>query len=300
MDINTSRRDFLATSLKAGLGTYVLAGRGVSLASAADERAKANLRFGLATYQWGQDWDIPTLIANCTKAGVFGIEPRTSSKYAHGIEPDLGAAKREEIKKRFADSPVKIVSIASGERLDWPEPAQLAAAIAAAKSHLQLSHDLGCCVVRVFPNQFHPEVPREKTIAQIAKSLDELGLFAEPLGQEVSLEAHGNAGELPTIRAIVDQVTTKSVRVRLNCDARDAKGEGFDKNFDLVKDRLSRVIHIHGLKDPKYPYQQMVNLLVKADWDGWALMENSEKVADRVAALIEQRKIWEQLVKNAT
>jgi hypothetical protein len=25
-------------------------------------------RFGLTSYQWGKDWDIPTMIENCRKA----------------------------------------------------------------------------------------------------------------------------------------------------------------------------------------------------------------------------------------
>jgi sugar phosphate isomerase/epimerase len=292
-NFNTSRRQFLATGLAAAAACAM-----PSLGHAA-ESSKANLRFGLATYEWGKDWDIPTLIANCTKAGVLGIEPRTSSKYAHGIELTLTDAQRAEVKKRFADNPVKIVSLACGERMDWPDAAKLKAAIEATKGFLKLSRDIGCDVLRVFPNQFNPGVPHEKTIEQIATALNEVGATAADLGQEVSLEAHGAAGELPTLKQIMDRVTQRSVRVRLNCDARDTKGDGFEANFNLVKDKLSRVHHLHGLKDPKYPYQLMVNLLVKCNWDGWALMENSDKVPDRVAALIEQRQLWEEMVAKA-
>ena len=35
------------------------------------------MKLGLATYQWGKDWDLPTLIANCEKAGLSGVELRT-------------------------------------------------------------------------------------------------------------------------------------------------------------------------------------------------------------------------------
>jgi hypothetical protein len=38
---------------------------------------------------------------------------------------------------------------------------------------------------------------------------------------------------------------------------------------------------------------------VKANYDGWALMENSDKVPDRVQALAEQREIWDGLVAKA-
>ena len=32
------------------------------------------MQFGFCTYLWGKDWDIPTIIANCTKAKAFGVE----------------------------------------------------------------------------------------------------------------------------------------------------------------------------------------------------------------------------------
>jgi hypothetical protein len=295
-----SRRAFLTGTLGAAAGACALHALGARPATAADAPAtKPNLRFGLATYQWGMDWDIPTLIANCTKAKVFGVEPRTSSKYAHGVELELTAAQRSDVKKQFADSPVAVISIACGERMDWPEPEKLRAAVEASKAYLKLSHDVGSRTVRIFPNQFHPNVPREKTIEQIAKAAGEVGAAAAELGQEVSLEAHGGAGDLPTMRAIMDQVTQKSVRVRLNCDNRDMLGKGFEENFGLVKDFLAHTVHLHGLKDAKFPYPQLVSLLVKANWDGWALMENSDKVPDRAAALTEQREIWDALVEKA-
>ena len=36
------------------------------------------MRFGLVTYQWGRDWDLPTLIENCEKTRVLGVELRTT------------------------------------------------------------------------------------------------------------------------------------------------------------------------------------------------------------------------------
>lgn len=294
-----SRRGFLAGSVGAAVGLSSLGGVQPSRLRAAEPPAQSKMRFGLATYTWGKDWDIPTLIANCAKAGVYGVELRTSSSYAHGVEVTLSASERAEVKKRFADGPVHVVSIACSERMDWPDPARLRTAIEAAKAHLQLSHDVGCDVLRVFPNQFHRDVPREKTIEQIARAVDELGVVAADLGQEVSLEAHGPAGELPTMRAVMDRVTRPSVRVRLNCSARDAQGQGFEANFNLVKDFLSRIIHVHDLDDPEYPYQLMVDLLVKANWAGWALAERGDTVPDRVLALTEQRRAWEAMIEKA-
>jgi sugar phosphate isomerase/epimerase len=292
-----SRRSFVV----GGVGTAAGVAAAGALGSFAAEPAakKAKMRIGFTTYTWGRDWDIPTLIANCKKAEVFGTELRTSSNYAHGVELELSAEKRQAVKKQFQDSPVTLVSIASGERFDWPDEAKLKAAIEAAKGYLKLSRDVGSSGVRVFPNQFYPNVPREKTIAQIAKALNEVGAVAGDLGQEVRLEAHGAAGELTTLRAVMDAVTQKSVRVMLNSDARDAGGKGFEYNFNLVKDLLAHVVHTHDYKDAKFPNQLQIDLLVKMGWEGWMLLEASAKVEDRVAALIEQRQLWEKMVANS-
>ncbi|MBI4661902.1 MAG: TIM barrel protein [Verrucomicrobia bacterium] len=299
-DLNhPSRRAFLARGLKTTLGICALAALKPAGSQGADSSAKhkANLRFGFTTYQWGLDWDIPTLIANLQKAQVFGAELRTSQSYAHGVEIELTAQQRRDVKKRFADSPITLVGIASGERMDWPEPEKLKTAIENAKGCVKLSRDVGASGVRVFPNQFHANVPREETIEQIAKALDQVGAFAADYGQEIRLEAHGQAGDLPTIRAIMDRVTQRSVRVKLNSDARDAAD--FEQRFNLVKDFLGHTVHIHNLKDAKFPYQLQTDLLKKIGWDGWALLEVSDKVPDRVQGLIEQRKIWENMVANS-
>jgi hypothetical protein len=36
-----------------------------------------------------------------------------------------------------------------------------------------------------------------------------------------------------------------------------------------------------------------MDLLVKMGWKGWQMLEVSDKVSDRVQALIEQRRIWD-------
>jgi sugar phosphate isomerase/epimerase len=227
---------------------------------------------------------------------VFGVELRTSQSYAHGVELELNTRQRREVRKQFKDSPVKLVGIATSERYDWPERAKLEAAIENTRAFVKLSRDIGGSGVRVFPNSFHDGVPREKTIEQIAKALNKAGAFAGDYGQEIRLEAHGNAGELPTIRAIMDQVNQSSVRVKLNSDVGDTKGEGFEYNFNLVKDLLGQTLHLHNLKDTEFPYQLQMNLLVKMGWSGWQLLEASDKVPDRAQALIEQRQIWDRML----
>lgn len=290
---NLSRRTFLVRSVQAGTGLLAM----TSLTPAAASEAK--MRFGLTTYEWGRDWDIPTILANCRKAGAFGVELRTSLKYAHGVELEISSQRRQVVKKQFADSPVRLIGLASGERFDHLDSQKLTAAIENAKGYLRLSHDLGASGVRVFPNDFHKDVPQEQTIAQIAKALNTVGAFAADYGQQVRLEAHGSAGGLPTLRAIMDQVTQSAVRLKLNSEVRDAKGKGFEYNFNLVKNFLGSTLHAHDFRALDFPNQLQIDLLVKMGWTGWVLMESSEKVSDRVQALREQRELWEQMVAKS-
>ncbi len=296
-----SRREFLSRGLCVTAGAVATAALTSCKFSGSPEATKrvARTRFGWTTYQWGKDWDIPTLIANCCKAQVFGVELRTSQSYAHGVELELSAQQRGEVKKRFEDSPLTLVGLATSERYDSPQIEELKAAIENTKSYIKLSRDIGGSGVRVFPNSFHDGVPREKTIEQISSALNILGAFAADYGQQVRLEAHGNAGELPTLRAIMDQVVQPSVRVKLNSDKRDTAGNGFEHNFNLVKDLLGDTLHLHNLKDTGFPYQLQMDLLVKMGWSGWQLLEISDKVPDRVLALIEQRRIWDQMLANS-
>lgn len=258
------------------------------------------MRIGLTTYTWGRDWDLPTLIANCQKTGLLGLELRTSMKYAHGVELEIGAGERHKVRTRFERSPVTLVGIATGERFDSPDPTKLRQGIENAKKYLELSRDIGSSGVRVFPNDFHKDVPRQKTIEQIAKSLNEVGAVAADLGQQVRLEAHGSAGELATLLAIMEQVDQPSVRVKLNSDARDAKGKGFESNFGLVKQYLGDTVHLHDLKDKRFPYQTQTNQLHAMGWKGWLLLELGGKLPDdRVAALTEYRKLFDGMLATA-
>ena len=289
-----SRRRFLAHSALAAAGAA--AAGALAPAVPAAETSRKKMRFGLTTYQWGQDWDIPALIANCTRAGVFGVELRTSLKYAHGVELEIDAQRRREVKKTFADSPVTLVGLATSERYDAVDPAQVAAAVEKSKAYLQLSQDIGASGIRVFPNDFHKQVPREKTIRQIARALNAVGAFAAQCGQQVRFEAHGSAGELPTMRAIMDLVDQPSVRVKLNSASRDAQGQGFEYQFNLVKDFLGDTVHLHDMRDADFPNRLQIALLHKMGWSGWMLLEATHKVPDRVRALEEQREIWDEML----
>jgi len=291
-----TRRDFLKTS--AGLGAAALAAGVLPRALGAESAAPGGqMAIGLVTYQWGKDWDLPTLIGNCEKSKVLGVELRTT--HAHGVEPKLTAPQRVEVKKRFADSPAILVGLGSNERFDHPDPKALARAIEATKAYVRLGHDVGGSGVKVKPNSFHKGVDHRKTIEQIGKALNVVGAFGADFGQQIRLEVHGSCAELPTMKQIMDVADHPNVGVCWNSNAPDLKGEGLEHNFNLVKDRLGATTHIRPLETPGYPWQELINLLVKVDYRGWVMLEAGGAPKDPIAALVHERELFAKMVAKA-
>ena len=290
-----SRREFLAGAGRITAGA--LAAATLSSCATGPTRAGSKMRLGMVTYLWGKDWPLLTLIRNCEESKVLGVELRTT--HAHGVEPILNAPQREEVRKRFADSPVVLLGPGSNERFDHPDAEKLAQAIEATKGFVKLSHDVGGSGVKVKPNSFHEGVPREQTIEQIGKSLNTVGKFAADYGQQIRLEVHGQCAELPIMKAIMDIADHPSVGVCWNSNEQDLLGKGLEHNFNLVKDRFGDTAHVRELNIGDYPYQELMNLFVRMDYRGWILLEARTKPADRVKALAEQYAVFRQMVANA-
>lgn len=127
-----------------------------------------NMKLGLVTYNWGKDWDIPTIIKNCTEFGILGVESRV--EHAHGVGLGISESSMAEVKKMFVDSPVEIVGMGTNEEYDSPNTDVLKGNIENTKEFIRISQGIGGSGVK--PNGFHEDVPREKTIEQIGKSLN--------------------------------------------------------------------------------------------------------------------------------
>ncbi len=256
--------------------------------------------FGFVTYMWGAQWDLPTLLQNCSESRALGVELRTTHK--HGVEPNLNAKERAIVRKRFADSPVTLVGIGSNERFDNPDPKIVRKAIEKTKEFIRLSHDVGGSGVKVKPDRFHDGVPREKTIEQIGKALNELGKYGLGFGQQIRLEVHGGCAALPVIADILEVADETGVAVCWNCNKQDLAGDGLNHNFDLIKGRLGDTLHIHDLRrDKAYPYAELAKLLVRANYGGWVMLEEGEmpKGKNVVKALAEQGRLWDDHVRKA-
>jgi len=266
-----TRRDFLkqAAMISACFGSVRLCPASVFTA-----QESRKMKLGLVTYQWGMDWDVPTLIANCEKARLSGVELRV--EHAHNVTPHLSVEERKTIAKRFVDSAVTLVGFGTTCEFHSPDSAILRKNIEEAKEYVLLSKDCGASGIKVRPNALPNEVEKEKTIAQIARSLSELGRFAVEYGQEIRLEIHGGCAAIPIIKSVIDQVPEKNVGLCWNCNPEDLHAPGLKENFASVKNRLSGVIHIRDLASNTYPTMQLFDLLRAENYGGFLLIEEGD------------------------
>jgi sugar phosphate isomerase/epimerase len=286
-----TRRGFLRRTVSAGMGVAAF-----RYLPEQPSLSASSMRFGLVTYQWGRDWDLPTLIANCELAGYEGLELRTG--HAHKVESNLTAARRADVKKRFADSKVKCIGYGSNFEYHSPDPKILRDNIEKTKEYIILCHDIGATGIKVKPNDLPADVPREKTIAQIGASLNEIGRFASGYNQIVRVEVHGNlTQEIPNMKAIFDHVSEPDVKICWNCNDQDLLPPGLEGNFNTLKKWFGDTVHVRELNEGNYPYQELFKLLRGINYDGWILLEARTEPADRVAAMKEQMSVFKTMIR---
>jgi len=287
-----SRRAFIQ---ELGLATAILSASGTRHLLAS---ASSAMKFGLVTYLWGQDWELPKLLKMCELGGMTGVELRT--EHAHGVEPSLTREQRQEVKRRFQDSPITCVGYGSNQEYHSPDSAELKRNIEGTFELIKLCHDIGASGVKVKPNTLPPEVPKEKTIEQIGQALNRVGKFAADYGQKIRVEVHGRiTAEIPVMKAIFDHVEEPNVGICWNCNEQDLLPPGIESNFAMVSDRFADTVHVRELDSAEYPYPVLFSLLVKKGFAGWILLEGREAPSDPVPAIKRQVELFEQLVSMA-
>lgn len=249
----------------------------------------STMRLGLVTYNLAKDWTLDTLIRNCKAAQFEGVELRTT--HAHGVEVTLSPPQRADVKHRFADSGVELMGLGSAFDYHTPDPNKLRKDIDATKEYIRLAHDVGASGVKVRPNGLPREVPVDKTLEQIGRSLRELGVFGREHGIQIRLEVHGSGTSLvPNIKKIMDIADHPNVGVCWNSNQTDLEGAGFDANFDLVKDKIVAV-HMRDLYLEEYPFRKLLQRLRQIGYRGFCLAEIPES-QDPLRVMRYYRGLW--------
>ncbi|MDR1403792.1 MAG: sugar phosphate isomerase/epimerase, partial [Tannerellaceae bacterium] len=215
-----SRRAFLGTAAL-GAGAALLP-QGLSASEVLEMRESSTvnndpLKIGMMSYLIGSEWDLDTMIKNCTETRFLHAELRTT--HGHGVEVSLTKRQRQDVKNKIADSALEAISLASEYMFHFPDKKVLRENIEGTKVFLQLAADVGAIGIRVFPNDIPDDVPEEKTMEQIGKSLAEVGKAGHDLGVDVRVCIHGRkTNQVHVIKKIIDYSESPYVYVNWNCD----------------------------------------------------------------------------------
>lgn len=255
------------------------------------------MKLGLVTYMWGAEWDLPTLLRNCEATGFEGVELRSTHK--HGVEPDLNADQRAEVRKRFADSKVRCLGLGSACEYHHQDHGIVLQNVELTKKFILLSQDIGGTGVKVRPNGLVKGEDRRRTVERIGTALLECGRFAADHGQEVRVEVHGNGTAQPQVmQEIMAVADHPAVTVCWNSNPGETIDGSLRASFELLRPRLGSVVHIHDLYDPAYPYRELFTLLRAAGFQGHCLAE-CPPTTDAVRVMHYYRALFHELTRTA-
>ena len=250
------------------------------------------LKLGLVTYNLAKDWDIETIIARCTETGFEGVELRTT--HSHGVEVDLSAGQRSDVKKRFAESPVELASLGSAFEYHSTDRSELEKNIEGTKRYAELARDVGAGGIKVRPNGLQTEagVPVEKTLEQIGVSLRTCAQSAAGCGIRVRLEIHGRETcNVPLIRKILDYADSDNLYLCWNSNQTDLADDGIESNFKSVSECID-FVHMRDLCLAEYPWSRLLTLLAESGYDGFCSAEIPES-ADPVRVMHYYRALFD-------
>ena len=192
-------------------------------------------QLGIVTYNIAKDWDLPTILSRLEKLGYAGVELRTG--HAHKVEVNLTGAQRDEVRKRFEDSPVHLAGLGSTFEYQSADPAIVRKNIEGTKEYVRLAHDVGSPGVKVRPNGI-PQGPNlDETLRQIGRALHEIGEDATGFGIEIRVEVHGAVTqELKHFARILHYADHPNVHACWNSNPTDV--ESGSVNADICPGRL--------------------------------------------------------------
>lgn len=268
-----TRRGFVQTAGAMATAALVDPGRGGGAAVPA-ATAPVPFRLGIVTYMIAADWDVPTMLKICRNVGIADVELRTTHK--HGVEPALGKAQRADVRRQFADSGVNIWGLGTTCEFHSPDASVVRQQIETCRAFIDLARDVGATGVKVRPNGLPKEVPPEKTLEQIGKSLVPCGKAAADAGVEVWVEVHGGGTQKPlNMKAIMEHCGHASVGVTWNSNAEDVVNGSVAESFALLKPWI-KSCHINSLYNDaaaKYPYRELFRLLRESGYNRPTLCE---------------------------
>jgi hypothetical protein len=151
------------------------------------------------------------------------------------------------------------------------------------KQFVDLVADLGGKGVKVRPNGLPKNVPVEKTLEQIGRSLVPCGQAGADAGVEIWVEVHGSGTSLPAnIKTIMDHCGHPQVGLTWNSNGTDVANGSVAAAFKLLS-KWIRSCHINDLyrdQNGSYPYRELFRLFRGIGYDRVTMCEVGGSIPD--------------------
>jgi sugar phosphate isomerase/epimerase len=283
-----NRRHFIGSGIAA---SAALGGPAAAAAAA----GAPGFQLGAVTYNTLKDFELPAIISLLENVGFEGVELRTTHR--HGVEPSISADERTRVRRMFEASRIKLVSYGTTCEFHSPDAAERKRQVEIGKQFVDLAQDTGAPGIKVRPNGFPKELPREKTIENIGNSLRELGDYAATKRIGVWMEVHGRGTNEPAVCASIMKVARHpQVGICWNSNDEEVVNGSVKQPFELLRPWIKHV-HINELAKTTYPWRELFTLLRQADYRGYTLAEVAEsKEPERF--LRWYKALWTELNKS--
>ncbi len=209
--------------------------------------------------------------------GYDGLEPRVSSKHAHGIEVDASAEARRDAKAMAADSGIELGCVATSCR--YADPSTSQDNVELTKRCIELAADVGSPRIRVFGGQLGSDTSREEGIDLVTECLSSLAPFAREHGVAICVETHDAWTDPKHVATVIGRVDDPAVGV--NWDVMHPVRTGaatMAESFETLKPWINH-LHIHDghmqggglapIGDGAFDHRVVVERLLSVGYDGY-------------------------------
>jgi sugar phosphate isomerase/epimerase len=189
------------------------------------------------------DLDLQGTLNVAKQIGYDGIEPRLVADHQHGIEVDIDADARTEIRQVVSESGIALACLATSCMFADPETQM--EHVEFARKAIDLAADLGSRAIRVFGGKIGNGLGRQQAINLVAASLSQVSGRAAERGVTVCMETHDDWCDPADVVQIMERVNSPAVAV--NWDIMHPvrmRLATMDEAFLVLKPWI-RHVHIH-------------------------------------------------------
>lgn len=190
------------------------------------------------------DWSLDEVLAGMKRHGYKGLEPRVEWGHQCGIEAELSAAGRREVKDKVAGEGLEICCIATSARMAAADEAERAGHVEDLRKYIDLAGDLGCPYIRTFGGPRSHEVELAPIVEYVAEGYRQVTAQAADAGVTVLMETHDEWSCSAPVRAVIEAVDNPNLQVLWDIMHPQRMMEKPAETFQTIGD-YTRHLHAH-------------------------------------------------------